>query len=103
MTHEALTDRLSTRAKAFLSNPNLVTDDNLYIAVNEAIELAGANSSLPVLTDIAFYRYLLLVDASTVSEDHLKAYKIALTQITDPDSPNAKTKVQAKQRENSYL
>lgn len=105
MTNDALKERLSTRAKAFLSNPNLVDDesDKLGLAVGEAIELAGGETSLPVLTDIAFYRFLLLVENNGIDEVHFKAYKVALNQITDPASPNAKTKAQAKQRDNKYL
>ena len=103
MTNDALKERLSTRAKAFLSNPELVDDGNLTIAINEAIELAGEESSLPVLTDIAFYRYVLLVETNEINEVHFKAYNIALKQITDPASPNAKTKAQAKGHDNPYL
>ena len=103
MTNDALKERLSTRAKAFISNPDLVDDGNLDIAVNEAIELAGEESPLPVLTDIAFYRFLLLVETNGIDEVHLKAYKVALNQITDPASPNAKTKPKAKPRDNQYL
>ena len=103
MTQDALKQRLSIRAKAFISDPDLVNDDDLTAAVTEAIELAGEQTSMPVLMDIAFYRYLLLVETNGVDEVHLKAYQIALKQITDPDSPNAKTSSKAKVRENQYL
>jgi len=103
MTQEALKERLSTRAKSFLSNPNLVNDESLTVAVNEAIELAGEQTSLPVLVDIAFYRYLLLVETNGVDETHFKAYQLALKQIDDPESPNAKTVSKVRARKNNYL
>ncbi len=97
-----LLERLRTRATAFISDPDEVTDEHLEIALEEAKELAG-NSDTPVLLDIAFYRWLLLVDRNGVDDDQIKAYQIALKQITDPDAPQSRTRPTAKTRKNPYL
>ncbi len=94
--------RLEVRAKAFISDPDLVTGEFLGIAVCEALEIAGASTDAPVLMDIAFYRFLLLVEQNGVSDEQFKAYQLALKQITDPDSPNAQTTSKAKTRVNRY-
>ncbi len=100
-----ITERLSTRAKAFVSDPELVTPEVLALAVNEALELAGAQTVLPVLVDIAFYRLLLQL-GHHVDENDYKAYQVALRQISDPASPAAPSTVsvvaQAKPRTNPY-
>lgn len=94
--------RLRTRAKAYLSDPDEVTEEHLTSALTEAQELAG-NSDAPVLLDIAFYRWLLLVERNGVDEDQTKAYKFALKQINDPEAPQCRTKPTVKVRENPYL
>lgn len=94
--------RLSIRAKAFISDPELVTDEYLGIAAGEAIEIAGVLTDAPVLMDIAFYRFLLLVEQNGVCEEQFKAYQLALKQITDPASPNAQTMSKVKNRDNPY-
>lgn len=94
--------RLDVRAKAFVSDPDLVTDEFLTIACNEALEIAGTQSRAPVLMDIAYYRFLLLVEQNGVDEEQFKAYQAALKQITDPASPNAQTITKTKQRTNPY-
>ena len=94
--------RLSIRATAFMSDPELVTDEYLGIAANEALEIAGANTNAPVLMDIGFYRFLLLAEQNGVSEDQFKVYQQALTQITDTASPNAQTVSKVKTRDNLY-
>ncbi len=95
--------RLSQRAKAYVSDPDLVTTANITIAVTEALEIAGADNPAPVLMDIGFYRYLLLVEQNGVDEEQFKAYKHALNQISDPTSPNAPATRTVKNRHNPYL
>ncbi len=103
MTQEELKARLQIRAKAYISDPETVTDELLGIAVGEAIEIAGESTDAPVILDIAFYRYLLLVEQNGVEEEQFKAYQQALKQINDPASPNAQTQVKSMQRTNDYL
>lgn len=98
----AFKQRLNVRAKAFVSDPDLVTDEYLTIACNEAIEIAGEQSREPVLMDIAYYRFLLLVETRGVDEEQFKAYQQALKQITDPSSPNASITSKVKSRTNPY-
>ncbi|KJY83286.1 hypothetical protein TW81_09820 [Vibrio galatheae] len=97
-----LLERLRTRAEAYLSDPEEVTDEHLNMALEEAEQLAG-DSDAPVLIDIAFYRWLLLVDRNGVNDEQIKAYQIALKQITDPQAPQSRTRPTAKTRENPYL
>ncbi len=103
MTAAELKARLEIRAKAFVSDPDTVTGDYLDIAVGEAIEIAGTATQPPVLMDIGFYRFLLLVEQNGVDEDQFKAYQLALKQIDDPESPNATTVATTKTRPNDYL
>ena len=93
--------RLDVRAKAFISDPELVTDKYLTIAASEAIEIAGKLTRVPVLMDIAFYRFLLLVEQNGVCEEQFSAYQLALKQITDPASPERTTR-KMKVRKNPY-
>ena len=110
-TDADLISRLSTRAKAFVSDPEGVDATHLQTAVEEAISIATEYTITPVLLDIAFYRYLLLVDANGVDEVQLKAYNQALKQITtEPsidsdgnDIENANAKTRAKTKTNPYL
>ncbi len=97
-----LLERLRTRATAFISDPEEVTNEHLEIALEEAEELAG-NSDAPVLLDIAFYRWLLLVDRNGVDDDQIKAYQIALKQINDPEAPQSRTRSKSKTKKNPYL
>ncbi len=97
-----LLERLRTRAEAFISDPELVTNEHITIAMEEAEQLAG-DSDAPVLLDIAFYRWQLLALRNGVDDESLKAYQIALKQITDPDAPQSRTRPKAKTRENPYL
>lgn len=100
---QALTEQLETRAKAFVSDPDLVTPAVLSLAMDEALKLAGEASPDPVIVDIAYHRLLLQLGMG-MDEDALKAYKLALNQVTDSSaaaSPIAKPK--AKQRPNPYL
>ncbi len=98
---DELIERLGIRAKAFASDPELVTDEVLTLAANEALELAGAQSPLPVLVDIAFYRVLLQI-GNHIDETEQKAYRTALSQVTDPDVPNAPVTATSRQRGNPY-
>lgn len=100
---EQLQARLHQRVTAYVSDPDLVTTEHLALAVDEAFEVAGANNTMAVLSDIAFYRYLLLVEQNGVDEDQFKAYLHALKQIKDPTSPNAVTQPSVKTRPNPYL
>lgn len=100
---QALTEQLETRAKAFVTDPDLVTPAVLELAMSEALKLAGKASPEPVIVDIAYHRLLLQLGMG-IDEDALKAYKLALAQVTDataPASPIAKPKT--KQRKNPYL
>ena len=96
-----LKQRLDTRAKAFVSDPDLITDPVLDLAIDEALELAGITSPMPVLTDIAYHRMKLQLGMG-IDEVDFKVYRTALAQITDPDSPNAPTKAKSQQRPNPY-
>ena len=102
MTNAEFKARLTQRAKAFVSDPDLVTDENITIAVNEALEIAGADNLTPVLMDIAFYRYLLLVEQNGVDEEQFKAYQYALKQVSDPTSL-CSNKSNVRTRNNAYL
>lgn len=98
-------ERLRIRAEAFVSDPELVTDLHLQIAASEADDLAG-NSDFPVWMDIAFYRYLLLVERNGgIDEEQLKAYRHALSQVSDPNAVEnrIRTKPTVKVRANPYL
>ncbi|MBL4774482.1 MAG: hypothetical protein JKY87_00275 [Mariprofundus sp.] len=100
-----LKQRLGIRARAFVSDPDAVTDAHLHltIAVDETLQLAGAHNPDAVLMDIAFYRYLLLVQTNGVDEEQFKAYLIALKQITDPLSQsNMLAHAKSKARPNPY-
>lgn len=101
MQLEELKTRLSTRAKAFVSDPDLVTDDVLGLAGTEALALAGAESPEPVVVDIAYHRLLLQLGIN-VDEVAQKAYRLALSQVSDPQAPNAPTTPTVKQRDNPY-
>ena len=94
--------RLELRTKAYASDPDQITADHIATAVSEAFEVAGENNTMAVLSDIAFYRYLLLIERNGVDEDQFKAYLHALKQIKDPTSPNAVTDARVKARENPY-
>jgi len=103
----ALKERLNIRAQAFISDPDLVTDQHLTIAATEAIEIASTQAIAPVLMDIAFYRYLLLVEKGGVTEEHINAYHAALKQLTQPvtaiGQENALITSNVKTRINPYL
>ena len=101
MTLNELKARLATRAKAFASDPQLVTDMVLTLAANEALELAGVASPLPVIVDIAFYRLLLQI-GNHIDEVEQQAYRTALSQVTDPDAAAAATSATSKHRANPY-
>lgn len=98
-----LKQRLEIRAKAFVSDPELVLDDDLSLAVTEAVEIGGEQTRLAVLSDIAFHRYLLLVERNGIDDDQLKAYQLALKQVTDPSAPNSSSKSNARVKPNGYL
>lgn len=102
MTNTEFKARLTQRSKAFVSDPDLVTDENITIAVNEALEIAGADNLAPVLMDIGFYRYLLLVEQNGVDEEQFKAYQYAIKQVSDPTSPRSNNS-KVKTRTNPYL
>lgn len=100
----ALQGRLGIRARAFVSDPDAVLDAHLTIAVGETLQLAGGHNPDAVLMDIAFYRYLLLVEQNGVDEEQFKAYLSALKQITDPTSQsNMLAHATSKARPNPYL
>lgn len=102
-TKQALTEQLATRAKAFVTDPDLVTPAVLELAMDEALKLGGKDSPDPVIVDIAHYRLLLQLGMG-MDEDALKAYKLALAQITDSSAPaSANAKPKAKQHKNPYL
>jgi hypothetical protein len=104
MDKVTLINRLGIRARAFVSDPDAVTDAHLTIAADETLQLAGAHNPDAVLMDIAFYRYLLLVEQNGVDEEQFKAYVSALKQITDPTSnSNMLAHAKSKVRPNPYL
>lgn len=100
-----LKQRLDIRAKAFLANDELIKDEHLTTAVTEAITLAGAKTSLPVLTDIAFYRFLLLAETNFNDENQRKVYELALKQINkaNDNESSAITTPKVKPATNRYL
>ena len=103
----ALTKRLETRAKAFLSNPDEAKPEYIDIAIGEAAEIvgeiAGETTNYPIFMDIAFYRFLLLCQTNGVSEEQFKAYQQALTQIKTPlPSQSVKGTSRVKTRVNPY-
>ena len=92
--------RLTTRARAFASDPALLTDAALSLATDEALELGGSASPLAVLTDLAYFRLLLQIGAE-IDEPALAAYRTALKQITDPKG-QAAVRSKVKTRKNPY-
>jgi len=103
MDKVALMARLDIRAQAFVSDPAAVLPEYLSIAADEAIEIAGVLSQAPVLMDIAFYRFLLLHSPDGIGKEELDVYKLALSNISDPVSPNVKVTGKVKLKPNPYL
>ena len=92
--------RRAARARAFASDPALVTDAVLTLATDEALELGGVASPLAVLVDLAYFRVLLQIGAE-IDEPALAAYRTALKQITDPKG-QAAVRSKVKTRKNPY-
>lgn len=110
MELSALKERLTIRAQAFVSDPELVIEPYIDIATTEAIEIAGDLTIAPVLTDIAFYRFLLLVNKNgVVEEEQLEAYLQALKKISgrnasdEPLPDDGRTASNVRQRPNKYI
>ena len=101
VSKRALRARLRTRARAFASDPALITDAVLDLATDEALELGGAGSSLPVLADIAYYRVLLQIGAA-INELEQAGYRTALKQVSDPAAAAASARPAVKARKNAY-
>ena len=93
--------RLTTRARAFASDPALITDAVLTLATDEALELGGVASPLAVLVDLAYFRVLLQIGAE-IDEPALTAYRTALKQITDPKGQAHAVRSKVKTRKNPY-
>jgi hypothetical protein len=104
-----LSDRLSHKAKAGISNPALVTTDLLTAALNEANELIGdKNISDTVKLDIAYFRLMLMVKKDGVDDIELDIYSKAMKIVKDTPSTIdgeivANSKVIVKQRVNRWV
>jgi len=99
-----LKQRLGIRARAFVSDPDAVSDAHLQIATDETLQLAGEHNADAILLDIAFYRYLLLVEQNGVDEAQFKAYTSALKQVSDPTGQsNVLAHAKSRPRPNPYV
>jgi len=99
-----LKKRLGIRARAFVSDPAAVADAHLQIATDETLQLAGTHNADAILLDIAFYRYLLLVEQNGVDEAQFNAYRSALKQVADPtNQSNIVAHARSQSRANKYV
>lgn len=96
-----LTDRLRIRAQAYASDADSVQNEHLDAAVDEALELVSDETAAAITLDIAYYRWLMLVERNGLDEGQTKAYKHALSLVKSPAIAGQSCRV--KNRTNPYL